>query len=236
MPTIMEVTVQGRLFNQETMNVFNYHYDGVASDPGGLASLLLNGLGWPLWDVGSGSYPDTSVAEAWRLAVNGQFTFELITVRNVYSRTDFVEWLFPIAGAARTGAEGGEATSPALTYAFKSSKALADIKRGARRIAGASEPRIEAGGVISVAGLALLNELASTFSSALPAFGDQFVSCICKKEKLPVLNPDGTPKGRFKYEYFTDIEEQLDNTAFPISWGAVSTIRTQTSRQYGRGR
>ena len=236
MPTIMEVTVQGRLFNQQTLNVFNYHYDGVASDPGGLSTILLNGLGWPLWDIVTSQYPDGSVAEAWRLAVNGQFTFEIITVRNVYSRTDFVEWLFPISGAARTGAEGGEATSPALTYALKSSKALADIKRGARRIAGASEPRIEAGGVLSVAGLSLLNELAGTFSSLLPAFDNQFASCICKKEKVPVLNPDDTPSGRFKYEYFTDIEEQIDNTAYPVIWGAVPTIRTQTSRQYGRGR
>lgn len=236
MATIMEVTVQSTFKNQQCLNVFNYLFNGSGSDPGGLSDALLNGLGYPLWDDTLETYPAGSVAAAYRAISHQEVTFEIITVRNVYSRFDFTEYLFPFAGESAIGASGGESASPALAYGFRSSKVASDIKRGARRLVGVSETNMGSGGVFTPTALIALNSVATAFSAELPAFLNEFQPCICKKEKVAVLNPDGTPTGRFKYEYYEDPEVQVDNTGAPVTWGAVNTVRTQTSRQYGRGR
>lgn len=236
MPTVMEVTVQGTYFNQQCLNVFNYVYDGVESDPGGLSLSLLSGMGWSEWNSTDSEYPASSMAAQWHAIASASYTFEIVTVRNVYSLYDFTEWLFPFGGASAVGQSGGEAMSPVSCYGFQSSKVRSDIKRGARRIVGVSELNVGSGGVLTPTGAAIANDLAVAFSLSLPAGLGNFVPAIVKKKKEPVLNPDGTESGRFKYVYYPTPAEQIVNVAAPVTYRAVNTVRTQTSRQYGRGR
>jgi hypothetical protein len=236
MPALLEVTIQSTYFNQVCMNVFNYLWNGVGDPPPSLSTALIAAMGWTAWTTEDG-YPTEGFAYYWQAVSNSAVTFNMVTCRNIYSTTDFYEWLFNLGGSSNSGSGTGEALSPAMAYGFKSSKARTDIKRGARRMVGASEQFVGAGGAVTAGGLAILDEMAMRFSEAFDAGdGNSFIPCIVQKKKVPVLDSEGNPTGRYKYIYYPESENPFDHVASPVTWQPVTTVRTQGSRQYGRGR
>lgn len=236
MSTIFEVTIKSRYFQQECLNVMHYLWNGEGSDTVGQASALVAAMGWTGWTIAD-NYPADSFAEAWQSISHTSVIFESVLARNIYSSTDFYEWLFLLGGSSNAGTAVGTAASPAFAYGFKSSKTRFDIKRGARRMVGVSETNMEAGGVLSAGAMTVLDDVAVKFGAIYDAGeGNTFSPAICKKNRVPVLDGEGEPTGRFKYVFFTDPAVQVANSAFPVTWQAVNTARTQTSRQYGRGR
>jgi len=236
MPTIMEVALSCRWNNQITDNVFNFLWDGVGDSPGNLSVALMGQLGWSNWDVGEDSYPDGSFAQAFKQLVSVGLLFDIVTVRDVYSTTDFYEWTFPIPGNASQGSQSSGKASPTLAFGFKSSKTRTDIKRGAKRFPGVVLGQLSDGGTFTAPTLTYMAGLATAMSNVLTAPGStNFLPAICKKDRVPVMS-GGEPTGTFKYVYFTDSTEQVANTAAPVVWDLVTTQRTQTSRQFNRGR
>lgn len=236
MATIMEVTLQTRWLSQICLNVFNFLWDGVGASPGNLSTGLMAQLGWTSWSVEETTYTEDTFANHFQRLVSQNLVFELVTVKDVYSTTDFYEWTFPIPGTASQGAYIGTAEAPFIAFGYKSSKVRTDIKRGAKRFPGVSASQQTAGGTWAAGTLTLMANLATAMSLVLngPA-GSNFLSSVVKKEKVPVL-VDEEPTGRFKYEYYTDPAVQIANQMSPVVWDNVTTQRSQVSRQFGRGR
>jgi len=236
MATIFEVSIRSRYFQQECMNVFHYVWNGAGSDTVGASSALVAAMGWTGWTVENG-YPADSFAEVWQAVSHTSVTFESVLVRNIYSNTDFYEWLFLLGGSSNSGLATGVAASPAFAFGFRSSKTRFDIKRGARRMVGVSETSMESGGAISPGTQTVLDIMALEFGEIFDAGeGNSFSPAIVKKNRVPVLDEEGDPTGRFKYVFYTDPAVQVENSAYPVTWQAQTTVRTQVSRQYGRGR
>lgn len=236
MATIMEVTLQCRWLGQTTINVFNYLWDGIGASPGTLSAALMFQLGWSAWDTGGDFYPAGSFADKLQNLTSNALQFELVTVKDVYSETDFYEWLFPFPGASNAGSQGTATAAPFLAFGFRSSKTKTTIKRGAKRFPGVVSGQVAAGGAWVAGALEDMAELAAAMSAILEGPSEtNFFSTICKKNRVPV-EKDGVPTGTFKYEYFADPLVQIANSAFPVVWDNITTQRSQTSRQFGRGR
>lgn len=236
MATIMEVTLQCRWLNQTTINVFNFLWDGIGASPGTLSAALMFQLGWSAWDNDDLEYPPGSFAFALQQLTSTGLQFELVTAKDVYSTTDFYEWLFPFVGGSAAGSQGTATAAPFLSFGFKSSKTRTDIKRGAKRFPGVVSGQLAAGGTWQSTTLTQMADLAGAMSAVLEGPAEtNFFSTVCKKNRVPVMS-GGEPTGTFKYEYFTDPLVQIANSAFPVVWDNVTTQRSQTSRQFGRGR
>jgi len=108
-----------------------------------------------------------------------------------------------------------------------------DIDRGTKRFVGVPETAVLSGGVIGAAFYAELVQTAEAMSAIL-SYNDEgntvtFAPCIVHKEEYT------TPRGRKAYRYYPALSEQLSNIATGIVWQPYTTVRTQNSRQYGRG-
>lgn len=236
MATIMEVTLQCRWLNQTTINVFNFLWDGIGASPGTLSAALMFQLGWSAWNNDDLEYPAGSFAASLQNLTSTGLQFELVTVKDVYSETDFYEWLFPFVGGSAAGQQGTATAAPFLSFGFRSSKTKTTIKRGAKRFPGVVSGQLGAGGTWIPDTLADMAQLAAAMSAILTGPAEtNFFSTICKKERVPVMS-GGEPTGTFKYQYFADPLVQIANSAFPVVWDNITTQRSQTSRQFGRGR
>jgi hypothetical protein len=60
-----------------------------------------------------------------------------------------------------------------------------------------------------------------------------FAPAIVGKEKY---TPDPLKPDRYAYRYYPTLAEQMEHVAQGFNWDVYNQVRTQVSRQYGRGR
>jgi hypothetical protein len=225
---IYEVVLRGELFAQRTINRWNYVSTG---DPG--TSIPSFGLFLAMgWEATAGALDTPSVAGYIQALVSSAFHFRAVQVKNVYDPTDFYEAFYvddPVGGS------GGECNSPFVAYGLVSNQVSLAIAKGHKRLAGVDEALVGAGGVLISAGQDALEDIAVAMGAILNSIeggGDvDFSPTIIQKEKRPT---DADPT-RDAYYYYATEAEQLDHAAIGVSWAGVDTVRSQTSRQYGRG-
>jgi len=131
------------------------------------------------------------------------------------------------------GQYSGTAASPALSYALTSNRVRSDIRRGQKRLSGVSESAMAAGGVLESAFLTSLSYAASEMSAVLE-YDDEgntltFTPCVLSFEEY---EPE---PGKRAYRKWATEAAQLSHAAIGVLWSAQDTVRTQVSRQYGRG-
>ena len=231
-----EVVVRTSYFNQECINRYNYVSTGTpaaVTSSFGLAFAMgyILTVGESLFDVGT-------LARAIQGAQVEAVEYVDILVKDVYDPVNFYTTAFP-AGVNGEDTTTGVAMSPASAYGFRSARSRLDIRRGFKRYVGASEGTVQSGGQIATSFLTGgLGTIADRLGDTL-TYDDEgntlsYAPVIVKKF------PYTTPSGRTAYRYATDADggesAQLAQVAGADVWQPYTQIRTQVSRQYGRGR
>lgn len=221
---IYEVLLRSAFRQQVCINRWNYVSTG---DPGnvspsfGLATVF--GLAEP-------SIPNTVFA-AIKALVSVGTSFLDFQVANLYDPTDFYVSPFFVT---QNGAQVGQSMSPVLAIGYRTNRVRADIHRGTKRFVGVPEDKVNDGGVLDttyVTGPVAL--VAEKMSEQLTYAGGTsnlvFTPAVLSREEYE------TPRGNRAYRKYADPTVQLEHTAIGVLWERYTEVRSQTSRQYGRG-
>lgn len=224
---IYEVVLQQRYYDQLIVNRWNYQSFGTAVGATG-SFALITALGAI---ATAGEFPASTMFEAIRALQSNQVTFVSVLCKAIREApTDFYDNAYPTGVVGNVDGQVG--LSPTMAYGFRTNRTRTDIRRGSKRIVGATEEAVIGGGVILEAALAGLETLADEMSAELSYTGGgsslTFEPIIVQKRKF-------TEDGKVKYAYYNTIAEQLEHVMDGIVWTPFDTIRTQTSRQYGHG-
>jgi len=225
--SLFEVTLQGGFNGQEVVSRWNYRGDG-DDVPSGNAFGLASAMG--LVPV-AGAFPSGTLAAAMAAAVSNVAQWFQVIVRDVYDPLVFADLPFvPIA----TGALTGDVEAPFVAYGFSTNRVRTDIGRGYKRFPGVTESSTDTTGVINSTELALLNTLAGKLGEVLTftesSLSMSYTPCVAKKF------PYTTPSGKTAYKYNAVKATQLAALATGIVWSPYPTVRSQVSRQIGKGR
>lgn len=223
---IYEVTLRTRYVEQLCINNWNYFVpSGIGVTPNALELLTLMGLipiGSPL------AFPADTIGEQLQLLQSDNLTYLSSEARELYSLTDFYEAVY--APGLAGGATGGDSMPPFVAYGLYSSRVRTDIKRGTKRFAGAMESGSNAGGTVVGTAASTLVDLATAMTATLEGFSAFYHPCIVSREFIPATEDDPA-----KYQLYADPEVQEDHLAIDVVWTPYEHIRSQVSRQRGRG-
>lgn len=220
------VNFRQRYYGQLCINSFDYYSPpGIGNTPDAFELAGLFGLipvGDPL------AFPVDSIAGALQGMQNTGVEYLSADVRELYSLDDFYEAAYDpvLVGEANSGND----MSPFTAYGFYTSRVRLDIRRSFKRFVGCAEGLVDAGGEISSAQLAVMTGVSELMSEILVADTASYHPCTIQREKLT----DGET-GKVSYKLYEDEGEQEAHIAFPLVWSSYTQVRSQTSRQYGRG-
>lgn len=228
---IMEVVLQQSYLNQVIINRWNYLASGVPAAVS-FSFALTNAFGAI---PSAGVYPADRVITRLAALQSANVGFTVITVKNVYSVTDFYSTPFTtVLNGARTG---GENMPPFAAFGFRTNRVRADIQRATKRFCGMLEGDNDAGSIQS--GIVATLEALATAMSAVLTYDDEgntltFAPIVVGKQEYDP-NPDDPTRNHRAYRYYPTETEQLQKVAQSIVWQHYATVRSQTSRQFGRG-
>lgn len=223
---LYEVVLRQRYFSQLIVNVFDYLTpSGVGITPNALELLTLMGFipaGDPL------EFPADTIAANLQAVQNASVEFLSVEARELYSVSDFYEAAYspPLVGTRVSG----QASPPFVSYGLYTARVRLDIRRGFKRFVGASEGDVSDGGLIVSGMMTLLTALADSMSENLEGFSAFYHPAVISREK--VIDPED---GKVSYQLYADESEQEEHTAEPLVWTPYAEVRSQVSRQYGRG-
>lgn len=227
---IMEITLEGTFASQQIINRWNYLASGTPSAVS-FSFALVSAFG-AIED--GGSYPSGTVIDNIRLMVSSQYSFTQSLAKDVYDPVDFYQAPF-IPSLA--GAVAGESNSPVMAYGFRTNRTRLDIRRATKRFAGVVETEAFSGGVIDSTFVdGEMANLASIMSQTI-TYDDEgntltFQPIVVGKEKY---TPNPLAPEKVAYRYYETEAEQLDHIMTSILWEPYPRLRSQVSRQYGRG-
>lgn len=221
---IYEITLSQTFAGVTTINRWNYVSSGTGQVVTG-SYALSRAFGY----VGSTTLTSGSVLETLRGVQSQAAFFTNLVIKNLYSVSDFLE--VPFVPNTR-GALVQEAMPPFAGYGFRTNRVRSDIARGTKRFIGATEESQDSG-VIKAGVLTSLQVLAQKMSDVINYDNGgesfSFTPAVCGKEEYQ------TPSGSRAYRYYATEAEQLANSAVGVVWQPYTTIRSQTSRQFGVG-
>jgi hypothetical protein len=228
---LYEVVLQGTLFNQLIVNRWNYRSDG-DDVPSGNSFGLATAMGFT---PTAGAFPADTIGNGISGLAGSEMVFQQAIVRAVYVPTDFVDIPFN-PGVVGQGA-AGNTEPPFIALGFRTNRVRQDIGRGYKRFAGVTESEVDdagdvAGGTLTAA-LALADLMSDVISFTEDALTISFTPCIVKKQLY--VAPSG--KNAYRYIPVADGGEsaQLELIATGITWQPYEQVRSQVSRQYGKG-
>ena len=227
---LYEVVLRATYKSQICINRWNYVAPtSVPADLG--AFTLLGALGFfqegdPL------AYPtDKMFYNIFHMVVSA-CAFTDVYAKNIYEPADFYEAAInPVVN----GSQGsGAALSPINAFGFRTSRVRTDISRGTKRFAGVAGELTQSEGDITTTGMGLMNALADIMqadvSEESSSVSYTFKPTIVSKEKYTV-----EASGNFAYKYYDTLAEQAEHWAQNFEWQPYTNVRSQTSRQVGRG-
>lgn len=222
---LYEVTVRGSLYGQSTVNVFSYAVpDVLLATP--TAAELLALLGFvPIGDPAE--LPTDTLFAAWRALVSVDVNFLSAEARELYSLTDFFEVAY---SPAEVGGQANSAFSPFVAFGLFSNRVRTDIRRGFKRLAGVTEAQVDAGGVLASGAETDLALVATRMSAMLAGAAADYFPAVISREKIT-----DEVTGKVTYQLYDDPAVQYDHTAVGVTYAGYENVRSQTSRQYGRG-
>lgn len=225
---LYEVVLNLQYNEQKFINRWNYTMTGTPVGVTGsfacVQALGLNVVGSPP------NFPVNTMGAAIQAILNEQTIFVQTIVKNIYDPMDFYDYAFlpnTVGGVAGVG------LSPVMAIGFNSNRVRTDIRRGQKRFGGVDGDF--QGNVGQLSGTATIPcALVAQRMSESPSYTDggnslTFEPVIVSKQKTVL--PDGT----VKYEYYPTESLQAAHLAAGITWFVKTTMRTQGSRQYGRG-
>lgn len=227
---LYEIVLDALYFNQQVINRFNFSSSGVPASVLGSFGLV-SAMGFI---ADAGSYPTGTYFDAIRRVQNNQMVYQQVVCKNIYEPTDFyaLPFVTPVMGTH----EAGHPMSPAIAWGLRSNQVRLDIGRGFKRFAGGSEEDVDAGGAVGATMTALLVEMCTIFNAPI-TYDDEgntitYNQVVVGKQKY---TPDPAKPDKFAYRYYATFTEQSSHLASGIQWQPYNRVRTQTSRQYGKG-
>jgi len=232
---LYELVLEMDVFGVQTINRWNYVSTGTpAVVSGSFALVSAFGAIYDNTAIPPGYPPDTPLA-----AIMGMLPSSIgpvqITALNVYDPVDFYQTPFAVVYA---GALSGTVLSPLDSYGFRTNVVRRDIRRGTKRFSGVIAAAVEAGGSFTSAALTRMNLVAERMTETLSYVDEgntlSFAPAVVSKEEYDP-NPTEPDANHRAYKYYSTLAAQLSHTALGIVWTPYNQIRSQTSRQYGRG-
>lgn len=226
---LYEVTLFQSYFGQSCINRWNYLMTGTPAAVQGSFGLI-SALG-AIPAIIDGLFPVGSVWRIIRDQQSDQVTFTAVVAKAIYDVEDFYELPYV---PAKAGNVSGEALSPVMAYGFRSNRTRTDIRRGTKRFVGVPESYVGSGGVLTGSGPAGVAAVAERMSEPI-TYDDEgstltYSPVIVSKEEYTVPS-----SGKKAYRYYPTLTEQMEHVAQSILWQPYAQVRSQTSRQYGRG-
>lgn len=225
---LYEVVLEQRYYNQQVINRWNYLGTGTpAAVTGSFALLSALGMIGLTTTLTSGT-----LGAAIQGFQNNSVAFIQATCRAVYIDDDF--YGAPFANNTVGVAAGiGDALSPVSAFGFRSNRVKQSIGRGYKRFVGMSEGDVENGGLLNSSAI-FRADVARVAMNGSVTYDDEgntlsFSPCIAQKELYV------TPASNNAYKYYATELEQATHLAVGINWELYSQMRTQNTRQYGRG-
>lgn len=225
---LYQVVLNLQYLEQAFVNRWNYVMSGTPVGVTG-SFALVQALG--LYATGTpANFPVGTLGAAIQGILNEQSIFVQTIVQNVYDPLDFYDSPFVndvVGGVSGTG------MSPVNAIGITSTRVRTDIRRGQKRFGGVPVGYVENGGQITTIALGFAQIVADRMgeSPEYTAGGNALTFSPAIVSKLRTV--DG--EGKVSYVYYPTLSEQLAHTALGIQWSPKTTIRTQGSRQYGRG-
>jgi len=234
MSELMEVIIKGTASGEMYINRLNF----VASQAGitdSTSYFLLQCLGYQ----GITTAPVAGSVLDELLTVNsGTFQATELVARNIYNVTDFIT--LPVGPTNWVGLNSGGSYMPNFSVQkLRSNLRRQDIGRGFLTLDRPKEADVDDSGSLGATPLGKLAALAAALE-AVPSFTDDgeniaWSTCVVGKEKYRT-NPDSTKDPTYAYRYYEEKDEQFEHIANAVSWAAMPKVRSQVSRQYGKGR
>lgn len=217
------------------INRWNYVSGGIAASVSG--SFALAAAFGAIYDEVAvpPAYPSGTILAGIAGLVGNNTVFQQFTVINVYDPTDFYQTPFV---PPYTGAQGGDIMPPFNAFGFRTNQTRRDVRRATKRFGSVSESLVASGGGFVSVAVTAMEALAGLMSDILE-YDDEgntltFSPAVCGKEEYDP-NPDNFDGNHRAYRYYPTLTAQLAHTATGIVWQPYATVRSQTSRQYGRG-
>lgn len=227
---LYEVTLEQEYFGQQCINRWNYQSGAIPSGSSG-AFLAVVGMG-AIADDDTEAFAVDTVLGKLRAQQSTSVVFVQMIAKNIYSDTDFFTYAFP--SNTRGLNEGDGPMSPMAAAGLASDRTRADIRRAQKRFVGLTEEDVGDGGVFPPTALASWQALGTIMGNPNTVTFDDvttvFTPYVFGREKY---HPEG--KTTWAYRYYPTEAEQLEHIAKINNWTAKPQIRSQNSRQYGRG-
>lgn len=227
---LYEITLEQSYFGQQIINRWNYQSGAI---PGGSSGAFLAVVGMgaiedddtPAMDIGTvfGYLAGLQVDDV---------VFVQAIAKNLYSNTDFFTFAFPPGTVGLNNTADG--LSPASAWGFTSDRTRADIRRAQKRFVGIGENYAGNGGNLTdgakTSGQILGDIMGNPNTATFDGVTTVFTPVVLGREKYVV--PDS---GKDAYRYYSTEAAQLLHLAAINTFTLKPTVRTQASRQYGRG-
>jgi len=226
---LYEITLEQKLAGQQTINRFNYESGAIPSGSLG-ALLLIQALGFTVNDAIPAFDPSTVAGQLKALqavAVN----WIQVVCKNLYDPTDYYSYPFPAGTTSDNGSS--EAESPVIAVGFATNRTRTDVRRGQKRFTGLTEGQV--GDVGNLTPSALASWQAIGDNMAIDAVADtgadtvSFTPYVFGRKRTVDLD------GKVSYPYWPDATQQMAHAMKILSWTVKPQVRTQGTRQYGRG-
>jgi len=227
---LYEVTLNARYAGQQCINRWNYQSNDVSVASGGSLALL-SAMGFVLEGSPLAPPADTVFGKINDL-VSSAVLFDQVIARAIYDDTDFMD--LPFIPPYQTSVSNGVAQAPFYAFGFFTSRVNQSIRRGFKRLVGVGASDITSLGEIVSGTQTKLQDLATAMNETI-SFTEggstvTFTPTIVQKEPYTV-----TGSGKTAYRYYASQATQLDHIAQGFVWSFYDTVRSQTSRQYGKG-
>lgn len=230
---LFEVVLSQSYGSQQIINRWTYEGSGVPASVS-MSFALISALG---------AIPSVGVYDVNKLMRKiagtqvSAVSFVGIQAKNIYLPTDFYATPFT---TPLTGDNAGEGMSPANATGYRTNLVRTDISRAYKRFAGVSESNVGAlggmnSGFVTGAMAALAAEMTEVQTYVDEGNTLTFAPVVLSKLKYDP-NPNNPDGNHVAYKYYATEALQLQHIARSIIWEPYNTMRTQTSRQYGRGR
>lgn len=227
---LYEFTLEQSLGGQQVINRWNYQGDAVPAGALG-ALLLMQAMGAAPPETGD-PFGEGTVLGDLRPLQSTDTIFVQAIAKNLYSVTDFYTYAFPPNTFGQNS--GGTSLSPTAAVGLTSDRTRADIRRAQKRFVGVTEFETSGAGLLTSGAQTTWQILGDTMGdiSLAPSGGSvmTFTPFVFGREKYVV--PES---GKDAYRYYETEAEQLEHIARINVFNVKPSIRTQTSRQYGRG-
>lgn len=226
---LYEITLEQEYAGQQIINRWNYKADSAPTGVSGAFKALV-GMGFTP-DTDIPAFGTSTIGYGIKNAQSSGVTFVQAIAKNLYSVTDFYTYAFPPNTHGNNSASKG--LSPTMAFGYTSDRTRSDIRRAQKRFVGVCDAETGDDGVIATDALPALQALGDTMAdlNVVPAgVGSMtFTPYVFGRLKYT------TPSGKTAYKYYSSEELQLEHIAMITAFTLKPTVRTQTSRQYGRG-